>query len=276
MKKNSLINGVTWMIVCIAMVIIFVYPLVYSFVNSLRSVYSAPIFSMPSKPEWKNYVYAVTLIPFFRYMKSTLIITFIKIFFGVTVSFVYGYAFARLRARGKKLLFMILLSQMMIPGIAISIPQYITFASMGLKNTYWIWILNGIGGDLMLIFTYKQYLESIPREIDEAAYLDGCGFLRMIPLIYVPICKNILIVGFFTCLLAGWGDYMTATMFVSEKMYPLATALFGAAYEMADKAANVEPIQLAASMLFAAPLIIVFFLCQKNLSTSTMAGSVKG
>ena len=102
-EKNGLINGVIWTIVCMAMVTIFVYSLVYSFVNSLRSVYSAPIFSMPSKPEWKNYVYAVTLIPFFRYMKSTLIITFIKIFFGVTVSFIYGYAFARLKARGKKI-----------------------------------------------------------------------------------------------------------------------------------------------------------------------------
>lgn len=275
-KRNALSYSV-WLILCVLFTIVMVGPLVYSFINSLRGVYEAPTFTLPKDLQWENYVSAVTLIPFFQYLKSSLIITVIKVFFGMTVSFMYAFAFARLKARGRSALFMILLSQMMIPGIAVQIPTYITYASIGFKNTYWIWIVNGVAGDLFLIFTYKQYLENIPREIEEAAYIDGCSFLKMIPLIYAPICKSILVVGLFKCVQAAWGDYMTATMYLTSKMYPLATALFSAQYVMPDDpTANVEPIKLAAAFLFALPLLVTFFLCQRQLTEGVTAGSVKG
>lgn len=277
MHKKNRLGYIVWFVLCCLFTVVMVGPLVYSFINSLRGLYEAPTFTIPRNPQWINYLYAVTLIPFVNYLKSTLIITIIKVAFGLTVSFCYAFAFARLKARGRQVLFMILLSQMMIPGIATQIPTYITFANMGFKNTYWIWIVGGMSGDLFLIFTYKQYLENIPREIDEAAYIDGCSFFKMIPLIYFPICKSILVVGLFNCVQAGWGDYMTATMYLNSKMYPLATALFSAQYSLPeDPKANVEPIKLAAAFLFAIPLLVTFFFCQKQLVEGVTAGSVKG
>lgn len=277
MHKRNALSYLVWLILCILFTVVMVGPLVYSFINSLRGVYEAPTFVLPKDPQWENYISAVTLIPFFQYLKSSLIITVIKVFFGLTVSFLYAFAFARLKARGRIALFMLLLSQMMIPAIATQIPTYITYSSIGFKNTYWIWIVNGLGGDLFLIFMYKQYLENIPREIEEAAYIDGCSFLKMVPLIYAPICKSILVVGLFKCVQAAWGDYMTATMYLSSKMYPLATALFSAQYVMPDDpTANVEPIKLAAAFLFALPLLVTFFLCQRQLTEGVTAGSVKG
>lgn len=277
MHKKNFINYSIWLTLCIVFTVILVGPLIYSFINSLRGLYEGPTFTLPMEPQWINYKYAVTLIPFFNYLKSTMIITVIDVFFGLTFSFLYAVAFARFKARGRSVLFMILLSQMMIPSIATSIPRYITFANFGFKNTYWIWVVGGLSGNLFLVFTYKQYIESIPREIEEAAYMDGCSFLRMIPVIYAPICKSILIVGLFKSFQTGWSEYMTATMYLNSKMYPLATALFSAQYDLPnDPGANVEPIKLAAAFLFAFPLILLFFFCQKYLAEGITDGAVKG
>lgn len=277
MKKKKKSTYVIWAIVCSIISLIFMVPLYYTLINSLRSLYALPVVTLPKTPEWINYKYAVTLIPFFRYLRSSLIIVSISLFFGLTVDFFYGFAFARLKVKGSNLLFMILLAQMMIPGFALQIPQYIAFSNMGIKDTYWIWILSGFAGSSFIVFLYKQYIESIPRELDEAALIDGCGYFGIITRIYMPICKSILAVGFFRVFNAEWGNYMTPYMFLSEKKYPLAIALFSTNYTLpADPTANVEPIKCAAALLFAIPAIIVFFMCQKQLVSGLTAGSVKG
>ena len=260
------------------MAVIFVIPLYYTIVNSLRSVYSLPTLILKRKPEWINYKYALTLIPFMRYFLNSCIVVGISIFFGVTVDFFYGFAFAKLKVKGNKFFFMLLLSCMMIPGFALQIPQYVAFSNFGIKDTYWIWIFSGIAGAPAIVFLYKQYIESIPSEIEEAAFVDGCGYFRIIVQIYMPICKTILAVGFFRIFIAEWGNYMTPYMFLTEKKYPLAIALFNqSSYTFpSDPSANLEPVKCAAALLFAIPAILVFFLCQKQLVSGLTAGSVKG
>lgn len=277
MEKEKKVRYIIWFITCVFISFVFLVPLYYTIVNSLRSVYSSSVLIMPSVPQWINYKYAVTLIPFFRYLKSSLIIVTIAVGLGITVDFFYAFAFARLRAKGKAFLFTILLAQMMIPGFALQIPQYIAFANIGIKDTYWIWVLGGMAGRPFIIFLYKQYLESIPKEIEEAAYIDGCGFAKIILQIYMPICKSVLAVGLFRIFIAEWGNYMTPYMFLTERKYPLAIALFNASYSMpGDPSTSMDPVINAAALLFAIPSIIVFFLCQKQLVSGLTSGSIKG
>lgn len=277
MEKKKRTTYIFWFITCVLISVVFVVPLYYTFVNSLRSIYSLPRMTLPKNPEWINYDYAVNLIPFFRYLLNSIIIVSISLFFGVTFDFFYGFAFAKLKVKGNKLLFMILLAQMMIPGFALQIPQYIAFSNFGIKDTYWIWIFTGLSGSAAIIFLYKQYIESIPGEIEEAAFIDGCGYFRMITQIYMPICKSVLAVGFFRMFINEWGNYMTPYMFLTEKKYPLSIALFNTSYSLPDDpAANMDPVKCAAALLYAIPSIIVFFLCQKQLVAGMTAGSVKG
>lgn len=276
-SKRKKITYVLWLAVCVLFCGVFVVPLYYTAVNSLRSLYSNPVLTLPAKPSWENYKYAVTLIPFFNYLKNSLIVVGITIFFGVTFDFFYGYAFARLKAKGRGVLFMILLAQMMIPSFALQIPQYIAFANFGIKDTYWIWIFTGLSGSPFIVFLYKQYIESIPKEIEEAAYIDGCSVYQTIGRVYMPMCKTILAVGLFRMFIAEWGNYMTPYMFLSAKKYPLSIALFNASYMLpGDPSANMDPVKSAAALLFAVPSVIVFFLCQKQLVSGLTAGSVKG
>lgn len=277
MKKRERINYVFWVIGCTLLSVLFMVPLYNALINSVRSLYVTPVVTMPENPQWVNYKLAVTLIPFLRYLKSSLIIVGISVIFAVTVEFFYGYAFARLNVKGSRFLFLLLLSQMMIPGVAISIPQYITFANFGIKNTYWIWVLCGIAGNPYMVFRYKQFVELVPKDIEEAAFIDGCGFFRIITQIYMPICKNVLVITLFGTITGAWSDYMTPYMYLTEKMYPLAIALFNSSYQiMGDTAANTEPIKVAAAILFSMPMILLFFACQKQLAAGVTAGSVKG
>ncbi len=277
MEKSNRKKHLYWLILCSVISFVFIFPLYYTFVNSLRSIYAMPIIALPEKINWINYKYAVTLIPFLRYMASSFVIVGISLAFGMSVDFIYGYAFARLKARGKGVLFTILLAQMMIPSFALQIPQYITFSNLGLKNSYLIWVLTGAAGSPFIIFMYKQYIEAIPKELEEAAYIDGCGVARIIVNIYMPICKSVLAVGFFRIFINQWGNYMTPFMFLSEKKYPLAIALFNSSYTLSeDPSTQLEPVKLAAALLFAIPSMIVFFMCQKQLVSGVTAGSVKG
>ncbi len=276
MKKKEKITYAFWFATGILLTIIFAVPLYSAVVNSFRSVYSSPVITMP-KANWINYKYAVTLIPFFRYLMSSLIIVGITVFFAVTFDFFYGYAFARLNVPGNKFLFLLVLSQMMIPGVAMSIPQYITFANFGIKDTYWIWVMTGAAGNAYAIFRYKQFIELVPRDIEEAAFIDGCGFFRIITQIYMPMCKNIMVISMFSAITGAWSDYMTPYMYLTHKKYPLAIALFNASYQLPnDTAANPEPIKLAAAILFSLPMIILFFACQKQLTEGITSGAVKG
>jgi len=277
MKKKKRRIYIIWFALCALISIIFAVPLYYTLVNSLRSLYSLPVSVFPRKPQWINYKYAVTLIPFMRYLWNSIIVVSISVGFGITVDFFYGFAFARLKVKGSAILFMILLAQMMIPWFALQIPQYIAFVNFGIKDTYWIWVLTGLAGSPFIIFLYKQYIESIPKELEDAAFIDGCGYFRIIVEIFMPMCKSILAVGFFRIFIAEWGNYMTPYMFLTQKKYPLAIALFNASYTFpGDPSANMEPIKCAAALLFAIPSIIVFFLCQKQLVSGITAGSVKG
>ena len=107
MEKKKRITYIIWFTVCTIISIIFIVPLYYTFVNSLRSIYSLPSIALTQKPDWINYKYAVTLIPFLRYLKNSCIVVSITVFFGVTVDFFYGFAFAKLKVKGNKFLFML-------------------------------------------------------------------------------------------------------------------------------------------------------------------------
>ena len=171
MNKQISMSKIILNIVRILLCIIFMIPLYYALVNSFGSIYQSPSFFLKSfHPE--NYVYAVTLIPFWQYLKNSVIIVFLTVTMGLFFNFIYGYCFARLKARGKDLLFTITLSMMMIPGFAVSIPRYIFLDMLGIRDTWFIYVLFGLPGSAATIFVFRQYLLTFPKEIEESAIVD--------------------------------------------------------------------------------------------------------
>ena len=128
-KNKTLINTILYALNALFCVI-FIVPLYFAIVNSFNSLYGAPVV-IPKHFEYINYYYAVTLIPFMRYLKNSIFIVGTALGLSFVFNFMYGYAFARLPAKGSKPLFNLTLMQMMIPSFAIQIPQYIFFRSWG-------------------------------------------------------------------------------------------------------------------------------------------------
>ncbi|WP_181873736.1 carbohydrate ABC transporter permease [Paenibacillus prosopidis] len=168
-------------------------------------------------------------------MKSSLIIVGISVFFGVWINFILGYAFSRLRAPGKDLWFGILISVMMVPGFATSIPTYVLFSKLQITDSYLIWILNGIGGSPFYTFLFRQFMQTVPKELEEAARIDGCRTAGIMFRIFLPLTVPVVAVVFMFEFLNSWGDVVQPFMFLNETRWPLSTALLGVRYTLPSR-----------------------------------------
>jgi multiple sugar transport system permease protein len=279
MKLEKGISRVMIYSACIILGVIFFYPLFYVITNSLRNLYSTPSL-FPKEFSFVNYYLAVTLIPFFLYFRNSVILVVLSLGFSVIMNLLFGYAFARINAPGRNFLFAIVLAQLMIPGIAISIPQYVLFSNIGLKNTYWIWVLGGIGGEAFFIFLFRQFYATIPKDFEDAARIDGCNVLGTIWRVFVPMSKPVIAVVAFFNFQNVWGDYMTPFMYLNEEQYPLAMALFSANYDLpvniGGRSIPIDPLINAASIIMILPVILVFFIAQKYLVQGIITTGIKG
>jgi multiple sugar transport system permease protein len=276
-KKKQLISGtVSWLAIAVIS-LIFIYPLLFLFMNSLRQYLNKTPLLWFSEGHWENFYFAVAMVPFFKYLFNTLKLVIIVLTCSMTFDFLYGYALARLNAPGKKIVFALVMIQLMIPSIAITIPQFIYYNQLDIMNTYWIWVLAGVGGNAYLIFLTKQFLQSFPRELEEAAKIDGCSLIGIIWRIFLPLSKPIMAIIIFNQFCGTWNDYMGPYMFFDSKKYPLAAALFGNMYFIKDKAEVIlEPVTMAACVLFSIPVIFMFFVMQKYLVEGIVTTGIKG
>lgn len=263
--------------ICITVGIASLFPIYYTFINSIRDVYSTPATLLPKGYEWENFKLAVTLIPFFKYLGNSIIILLISVPLGTIISFMYGYALAKLDAPGKKFLFFLVLSTMMMPTFATQIPQYILFTKLNITNTWWIWVFEAVAGSSYCIFLSRQYLSTLPSSLMEAAMIDGCSQFQLITKIAMPLSKPLFAIMAFWLFNTNWGDYMTPYMYLSKEKYPLIMPLFNSfEYVFPGTSMVLVPVVNAATLLLMIPVFIVFFICQKQLVEGVTSSGIKG
>lgn len=255
---------------------IFVTPLLSVAANSLNPVGTLQtIFS--TSFEWSNYKFAVTLVDYWGFLRNSLIICGISVFLTTFSSGFTGFAFARLQAPGKKALFLFILSTMMLPAIVTQIPTYILFHRIGLLDSYIPWVLWGIGGSPFFIFLYRQFFSSIPKEIEEAACIDGCSVFRTYWNIFIPLSAPVMITVLIMCFQGTWGDFITPFMFVTQDKYPLATGLIQVGYvNPHNTSIKLTQVSEAAVVLFIIPVLVTFFIGQRYMTDGIVSAGVKG
>jgi len=262
--------------ILLALAVIFSFPLYWMAANSLQPLLTGMTW-FPTRPTLENYRLAFTLQPYWRFFWNSCILALISVGIPSLTSFFSAFAFARLRARFKGIMFMVILSTMMIPATVTQIPQLVLFKEYGLLGTYWPWIISGLGGSPFIIFLYRQFFMNVPRELDEAARIDGCSTLGIIWRIYMPISIPVVATAAIMSFNSSWGgDYLAPFMFLQERQYPLATQLMQVGYIL-PSSPNVDLFQVkqAALFIFVLPIIIVFLLGQRFLISGIMTGSVK-
>ncbi|WP_040951838.1 carbohydrate ABC transporter permease [Gorillibacterium massiliense] len=257
--------------------LLFVTPLYWLIANSVQAVGSSSTF-WPTNFRLINYKYAVTFIDYWNYAKNSLIITAISVIIPTITSAVVGYGFARLRGPGKNVLFLLMLSTMMLPGIVTQIPTYVIFFKIGFINTFWPWFFWALGGSAFSIFLYRQFFATFPKDLEEAARIDGCSTFRIFWNIFLPISLPVVATVLILSFNGAWGnDYITPFMFLQNDKYPLATALFSIGYVYpGHKEITMTQVQSAGLVLFVLPIIIVFFIGQRFLVEGVMSSAIKG
>lgn len=223
---------------------------------------------------WENFPRAWTSEPFSLYTVNTLIITSLGIIGQAISASLVAFGFARLEWPGRNILFVLLLSTMMLPQEVTMIPSFLIFRQLGWIDTFLPLIVPAyLGGGAFSIFLFRQFFLSLPRELDDAARVDGCGSFGIYLYILMPLCKPIIATIAVFSFVAHWNDFLTPLIYLnSSDKFTLAVGLrfFQGAY------GTDMHLLMAASTLALLPVLLVFFVGQKYFVRSIVMSGVKG
>lgn len=221
-KKREKIVDVLCFLAILFFAALAMLPIWWIFRSSLMS--NAELFKWPPAffpPRWlfSNYANTLQYFKFWTYLKNTMTIIVPSVIGGTITATMCGYAFARLRFRGKNFLFTLCIGSMLLPTMVTLIPLYIMWTKFfGLSDTYWPLILPYFcGGGAFNIFLIRQFIMSVPRELDEAATIDGAGYFRILTNIIVPSIKPAMIVVAMFLFIQIWNDLLQQMVYINTE-----------------------------------------------------------
>ena len=256
--------------------VFFVVPLFFMISTSLkatRQIAQFPPELIPNPFIWLNYPDVFLYAPMHRYFLNTMFLVIPSILGAVVTSSLAAYAFARLRAPGKEIIFMILLSTMMLPVVVTLIPTYIMFAKLGWVGTFKPLTIPALAGTPFFIFLLRQFFMTIPKELEDAAYIDGCGRFRIFLVIIMPLAKPALATVTIFAFIGSWNNYIGPLIYLGNKdQYTLS---LGLQVFVRDHGAEWGML-MAASTMMVAPVILLFFIAQKHFVQGITMSGIKG
>ncbi len=275
----KLLKQISLYILLLATSWIFILPLIWMFSSSfheLASVFAQPYQWIPKKFEWNNYVRAVTLLPFVRYLFNTLSITIPVMIATVLSCSLVAYGFSRLNFKGRDLLFAICLSTMMLPGQVTMIPLYMMFAKIGWIDTYLPLIVPSLFGSPFYIFLLRQFFLTIPKELDEAALIDGASRFRIYWNIILPQAKPALTTVLIFTFIGTWNDFFGPLIYINSPELATLTLGLNMMKSQILGSGTVEwNVLMAASLIVMLPNVIIFFFAQKQFVKGINVGVMK-
>lgn len=229
---------------------------------------------LPVPFTFENYVDALTKPGFGTSLANSLLIGLSVVIASIIIGFLAAAALSRFAFRGRTSILVSVLAVQMIPGTALLIPLFLSFKSVGLLNSYAGLGLAYVATVLPFsIWVLRGFFQALPKEIDEAAMMDGAGTMRLLWNIYFPLVLPGLISTSVFAFIAAWNDYITAyVMLRDQAKYTLPVWLVSFSTDVGTDYGGL----IAASVLFAIPVVVFFMLVQRNLVSGMSAGSVKG
>lgn len=275
-KPFSLIRLWIYMILIVGSVVM-IFPFFWLLRSSLMDnsqIFVFPPQWIPEPFKWSNYKESLTSVPFAQYLKNTLTIELFTISGVLITSIMAAYSFARLKWPGRDFIFALLLSTMMLPYAVTLIPTFMVWKSLGALNTFVpLTVPAWFGGGAFNIFLLRQFFMSIPKELDEAAYMDGAKPFMVLCRIIVPLAKPAMIVVSIFSFIDVWNDFLGPIIYLSsnEKFtLALGLATFKGLY-------NAQwGYLMAASAAIVAPILVLFFVAQRYFIEGIALTGIKG
>lgn len=235
--------------------------LVRSSFMGLSQIFIFPPEWLPDPWRWDNYPKALTTIPFARYFANTLLILVPTVAGTLLTASLAAFGFSRLQWPGRDWVFGVLLSSLMLPYAVTLIPTFLLWARIGLVNTYWPLVLpDWFGGTIFYVFLLRQFFLTLPRELDEAAIIDGANPLQVLRHVVVPLSRPALItVGIFSALFE-WNDFLGPLIYLNDsRQFTLALGLA----EFTGLYTSQWHLLMAAATVVIAPVLVLFLFAQR-------------
>jgi multiple sugar transport system permease protein len=258
-------------------VLIVMFPFVWQFLTSIKppeQINKMPPDWWPNRPWMEYYINVFTKRPFLLYLKNSAIVSTATTLVSLVIGSFCAYALARLRFRGKKIILALVLSVSMFPHIATLSPMFLFLREMKLLNTYTGLVLPYTTFALPLtIWTLTSFFKELPKELEEAAIIDGCSHFKAFWKVTVPLAAPGMFTTAILVFIAAWNEFLYALSFMTEdhmRTVPPGIAMFPGEHDLpwGDIA--------AATVVVTVPLIILVLICQRRIIAGLTAGGVKG
>lgn len=266
------------MAILVVATLVFSIPSLWLVITSLKretEYASYPIQVLPAVPQLVNYELAVTMFPYFRYFGNSVFLSGSFTVLTVLTSALAGFGFSRHSGvPGRNALFALVLATMMVPGLVTLVPQFMLFAYFGLTNTYWPWILWGLAASPFHIFLFRQFFSSIPKDLEDAAEVDGCGRLRIFWQIFMPNSLPAVAASAIFAFTWVWGDWLYPKLFLADQITTLSVKLATAYVDPQQH--QLITVTMAGVSIYVLPMLVIFFLAQKYIIQGVVTTGLKG
>lgn len=260
--------------------LMFSFPLFWTVSSSLQTwqeLRSFTLHLLPSVPQWHNYADVFNAAPFARWIVNSFIIVMITIPGTIITATLTAYAFARFDFVGKQVWFILMLGTMMIPSTVTLIPQYLLWFKLKMINTYVpLTIGSWLGGSAFMVFMLRQFLLSIPRDLDEAATIDGANPFQILWRVLVPLMKPALTTVAILQFLGDWNAFFGPFIYLNRET--LYTAAVGMRYFQFVPMETTDPrdhLLMAAAAIMSIPVLTLFAFAQRYFISGVVMSGLK-
>ncbi|MCD6205429.1 MAG: carbohydrate ABC transporter permease [Candidatus Marinimicrobia bacterium] len=276
-SSRKLLNRVIVYLFLLAVAAMLILPFLWILSTSLKgneSIFVIPPKWIPKRFHWENYSNVFAKMPFLTYLRNSVFISAMTIIGTLLSSSLVAYAFACLKWPGRNGVFIFVLATMMLPTQVTMIPLFVLFKNFGWLNTFKPLIIPAFfGGGAFNIFLLRQFFLTIPRELFDAARIDGCSEWRIYYNIVLPLAKPALATVAILTFMMTWNDFFGPLIYLSDKLkgtLALGLAMFVGQHQ------TEWGMLMAASVMMMIPVIILFFLFQKYFIKGFMMSGIKG
>lgn len=270
-------------IIVSSLAVLFVFPFFWTVGSSLKQaseLFLYPPSWVPAKPQWHNYARVFEVVPFALWLRNTIALVILRTTGTLISATLVAYSFARFQYPGRDVIFLMTLGTMMLPSQVTLIPQFVLFFKLHWVNTFKpLWVPSWLGGGAFFIFLLRQFIATLPMELDEAALIDGAGYVHIFWAIVLPLCKPALATVSVISFISSWNDFMGPLIYLnSPEKFTVALGLrfFNLGGALVDPGEPLGHILMAACVIALMPCVVIFFLVQRFFVRGIVLSGIKG
>ncbi len=263
----------------ILITLVIMTPVLWLLITALKrdvEYLSFPIKFLPAVPQWNNFAQVfATRYQFLKHAGLTFYLATVFSTLCVLSSALGGYAFARYQdVKASHSLFVLVVAMIIIPSIVTIIPSFMIFAKIHLTGTYWPWVLWGLAGSPYHIFLFRQFFLSFPKELEDAAEVDGCGPFGVFGRIFLPNASAALATSFILNFIWVWGDWLTPQIYLRADNTTL-DVLINKVFTN-PQGNLLTTLTVSSIVIYTLPIVLIFFFSQKYILRGVVTSGLSG